>query len=424
MGPEILGLWIILQMIPSYAEGFGRVKFDIAAVYFLGKRKYHLGDVVFTLNFLAVLTSGMIIGLFFVNRDWCYQFLFGNSVADVRLFTYFMLLQIPLQFLYLNYSYLLIYREDVKNYNRMVVIKALVSSVLSIALLVFFRVGLLAVIIPSLLSMLLGLLYGVVMFGRVKRDGPLFNLPLVKDLFSYGSRIYAATLIGSLNSYITNLIVVFYLPPAQVAFFNMGQNKGVLMNKIPDAMSTILFPRVSKTDDHADSAKLIARAFRVALLILSLIGIIAFISFKPIVYILYGRNYLPMVAPFLILLPGVIISSAAGIMSQYFAGIGRVDLAVKIPIIPFLVQVAVAILLIPHLGIAGAAVSFLIAMLCLSAIQIAVFLKISDCSLKNDLLIQKEDVLTVKAFISNQVDRFKTGILRNLVIIKGKVFGV
>jgi O-antigen/teichoic acid export membrane protein len=305
----------------------------------------------------------------------------------------------------------------------MVVIKALVSSVLSIALLVFFGLGLLAVIIPSLLSMLLGLLYGVVMFGRVKRDGPLFNLPLVKDLFSYGSKIYAATLIGSLNSYVTNLIVVFYLPPAQVAFFNMGQNKGVLMNKIPDAMSTILFPRVSKTDDHADSAKLIARAFRVALLILSLIGVIAFISFKPIVYILYGRNYLPMVAPFLILLPGVIISSSAGIISQYFAGVGRVDLAIKIPIIPFLVQVVAAILLVPPLGIAGAAVAFLVAMFCLSAIQIAVFLKISGCTLKGDLMIQREDILTVKSFMANQCCRFQTNVLRNLSIMKEKVLG-
>ncbi len=423
MGPAVLGLWIILQMIPAYAEGFGRVKFDIAAVYFLGKKKYHVGDVVFTLNFIAILTSGVIIGLFLANLDWCYRLLFGNSSADVHLFIYFMLLQIPLQFLYLNYSYLLLYREDVKNYNRMVVIKALVSSGLSIVLLVIFRWGLLAVIIPSLLSMLLGLLYGVITFGRVKRNGPLFNLPLVKDLFSYGSKIYAATLISSLNSYVTNLIVVFYLVPAKVAFFNMALNKGVLMNKIPDAMNTILFPRVSKTDNDGVSAKLIARAFRVALLILLLLGALAFVAIKPIVYILYGRDYLPMVVPFWLLLPGLIISSAASVLSQYFAGVGRVDLSVKIPIIPFLVQVVVAMLMIPPFGIAGAAVSFLVAMFCLALIQIAVFLHISNCTLKGDLMIQGEDVLTVKVFIINQLARIKTGVLQNFVIIKEKMFG-
>jgi len=423
MGPEVLGLWIILQMIPSYAESFGRLKFDIAAVYFLGKRKYPIGDVVLTLNVLAVLTSSVIIGIFLLKFDWFYRILFGNSPTDAKLFIYLILLQIPIQFLYLNYSYLLIYREDVKNYNRMVVIKALFASVASIVLLVCFRWGLLAVIIPSVLSIFLGLLYGVVKFGPVERKGPLFNLPLIKDLSSYGSNIYAATLISSLNSYITNLIVVFYLLPAKVAFFNMAQNKGILMNKIPDAMSTILFPRVSKTDNNAVSAILIARAFRVALLILLLIGMLAFTSIKPLVYILYGPDYLPMVIPFCILLPGLIISSAAGVLNQYFAGVGRVDLAVKIPIVPFLVQVVVAILMIPPFGIAGAAISFLIALFCLSAIQIAVFLKITDCTLKGDLIIQKEDVLTVKAFISNQFYRFKKDVLRNLVTLKGKVFG-
>jgi len=38
LGPEGFGIWIILQMLPSYAEAFGRLKFDIAAVYFLGKK--------------------------------------------------------------------------------------------------------------------------------------------------------------------------------------------------------------------------------------------------------------------------------------------------------------------------------------------------------------------------------------------------
>ncbi len=43
LGPEMVGTWVILSMIPTYAESFGRIKFDIAAVYFLGKKKYSIG---------------------------------------------------------------------------------------------------------------------------------------------------------------------------------------------------------------------------------------------------------------------------------------------------------------------------------------------------------------------------------------------
>ena len=39
LGPVGLGIWIIFEMIPSYAEAFGMLKFDVASVYFLGKKK-------------------------------------------------------------------------------------------------------------------------------------------------------------------------------------------------------------------------------------------------------------------------------------------------------------------------------------------------------------------------------------------------
>jgi len=39
LGPSALGIFGILSMVPAYAEGFGRIKVDIAAVYFIGKKK-------------------------------------------------------------------------------------------------------------------------------------------------------------------------------------------------------------------------------------------------------------------------------------------------------------------------------------------------------------------------------------------------
>ena len=38
LGPDLLGIWIIISLIPAYAEAFGRTKFDLAAVYFIGKK--------------------------------------------------------------------------------------------------------------------------------------------------------------------------------------------------------------------------------------------------------------------------------------------------------------------------------------------------------------------------------------------------
>ena len=55
LGPTMMGLWVILLLNPGYAEAFGRLKFDVSAVYFLGKKKISIGEIVFILHFLALL---------------------------------------------------------------------------------------------------------------------------------------------------------------------------------------------------------------------------------------------------------------------------------------------------------------------------------------------------------------------------------
>ena len=116
LGPEALGLWAILQLIPGYAEAFGRLKFDISAVYFLGKKKAQLGEMIFTLNLLALITSSIIIAIFLFKFDWFYSHLFKNSITDMRHLALGILLVIPLQFLNTNYNYIHLTLSKIKRY--------------------------------------------------------------------------------------------------------------------------------------------------------------------------------------------------------------------------------------------------------------------------------------------------------------------
>lgn len=408
LGPVSMGLWVILSMIPSYAESFGRLKFDVAAVYFLGKGKYNVGDVVSTLNILALISSACILIPIIWQIDWLYGLLFAKSSIDVKHLIYLVLPQIPLHFLYMNYSYLFIHREDVTTYNRMVVIQALVSSAGGILLLVVFRLGLMSVLLASTISILVSLIYGIVKFGPVKRDC-FVNLGLVKDLFSYVYKLYIAGIVGHINTYITNLIVALYLVPAQVAYFSMAQGKGQLLDKVPSAMGTILFPRISNMDNELESSQLAARAFRTALLILLVAGAVAYIVVKPAVLLLYGRAYLPMVIPLWIILPGLILSSAASTLSQYFQGIGRADIVAKISFLPMCLQIICALILVPRLGLMGASVAFLTACIANALLQIIFFLRLTNLSFIKHMLFGREDIDVVLGFVKSTFGRFIPG---------------
>lgn len=399
LGPEGLGIWVILQMIPFYAECFVRIKVDIAAVYYLGKDKYCIRDMKYFLNIVAIISSLIVILPIIWKFDWFYQILFGNSRIDASTYMYLILIQIPLHFLYMNYSYLFISKEDITTYNRMVVIRAVIFSLIILLCVVIMEINILALVIASLLSVFIAVLYGINKLKTAGKRTILFNYSLIRDCLAYGFKVYLSGIVGHLNIYITRTILVYFLLPAQVAFFSMAQNQGELINKIPNSLNTILFSRLTKIADEDFSAALCARAFRVTLLISLVIGLIGFVSIKYIVLVLYGRAFLPMVVPFMIILPGVVLTSATSIINQYFNGINRADIVAKVGVVPLFLQITLALILIPRMGLVGASIAFLCALFFTSLVQLIVFAKISSCEVKTSFIINKDDFNTVLSFL-------------------------
>lgn len=405
LGPEMLGSWVVLQIIPTYAEAFGRLKTDVASIYFLGKKRYSLGEVVIAINAIALTTSAIYIGVGVWQADWIYHFLFRRSTTDLRPYLYMMLAQVPLLFLYMNYAYLHIAREDVVAYNRMTILRSVVSSVLGIGLLMFTHVGLGAVVFASTLSLLVGLAYGIIRLGDTgprRVPGPA----LFRDLVTYASKLYAAGIAAHVNAYTSQLVSVIYLLPAQVGFLGMAQSQVQLLTKAPDALGTILFPRIVKAETPAAAAALAARAFRVTLVVLIGVGLLAAIAIRPAMILVYGRQYLPAVIPFWILVPGIVVSSAATTFQQYFQGIDRADLTPKIAIVPVILQAGLAVLLIPVIGLVGAAVAVSFGLIAMAIVTTVVFIRISGLSIASDLVPGRDEIRMVYNLVSTTLLRY------------------
>lgn len=185
------------------------------------------------------------------------------------------------------------------------------------------------------------------------------------------------------------------------------------MNKIPNAVNTVLFPRISKSDSPDDSVKLTLKAFRVTLLMLIVSGFLLLILIKPLVFILYGREFFPMVLPFMIMLPGLISSGSTSIIYQYFGGIGRADILPKIALFPLAIQVTMAMILIPVWGLTGAAFAFSISLLISSLVILFVFTKISSIPMRDTFCIRKEDIKILADFVLSYIGKFKMVLLRS-----------
>ena len=403
LGPELAGLWTILMLLPQCAEAFGRLKFDIAAVYFLGKKKATVGEVTFLLHIIAIVTSIIIVTIFLFNFDWFYNKMYHNSTANMRVFTCVSLAIIPLRMIFLNYSYIFIFQENIYVYNAMIICQAIVNSLFVIVLVLICNLGIFGAVIGNILGLFASIIYAGFTLNKQDKIKPNLNLALLAEMAKYSVYQYISGIVGYFQISITDLISTLYLLPGQLVFFTMSKSLGdVATRMIPAAMNILLFSRISKSGEHDKPELLIARTFRVLFVILTITAVLLNIFIKSIVILMYGINYFPIIEIFRIVITGFVLNQSSTVFASYFSGIGRSDLIAKIVILPLLIQVSFALILIPTYGVNGAAYAFLFSSMVFFIIQIFVFRRISQLSIQS-IIPGFADFIIVYKFVAQKI---------------------
>ena len=403
LDPGLVGVWYILLMIPGYSEAFGRLKFDIASVYFLSKGKYKLGEVYFNLIITSLFSSVVVVVIFFWQRDFILVRLFKNSLETYSLI-YLMFAYIPLCLMNMNYKYLFLAKEDVKGYNAMILISPIVTSLLGIFLLLVFEIGVLALVISTLAGGIAGILYGLFRILQTDKIICHLNIKMIREFFKFSWKLYISGLVGHFQLYVSGILVAIYLLPSSVTFFRMGQQKALILSMVAAALGAFLYPLVAK-DSDGRAGEVTAKACRICFLVISLLAIVGALLIKPAVSILYGVDYLPQVLPFLIMLPGVIFYSSASILTSYFMGKGRTEIILKLSLIPLLLQVILCKLLIPVYGILGAAFAAAFSYFLIGMVNIFVFVYISKICFSDVLIPKKTDVVLLIDFVKKSFSK-------------------
>lgn len=356
LGATALGIWMILSLVSSYAEAFGRVKADAAAVYFIGQKTFRREDVLFNLNLIALASAGFILAVIVWQFDILYDWMLREQTDNYRPHLLMLLTIIPLQFFQLNYSYFHLAEENIVIYNGMKVIHAWSGSIVVIVLLSLTNLGLWAVIYGGIISPLLALIYGWKSVDRRDWVSGRWDWQISWPMIHYGMNFYLSNVLGEFRESGTRLIAISYLAPAQIAFLGQGQGIGRLLYKASDAISTILFPRISRSgsDVAADTACL---AFRISSILLLASGAVLAIAAEPLVVFLYGEAFRPTATVVHYLLPGLVISGAASVLANYFYGSGRAKVIPRIQIIPVLLQMLLTWFFLQWWDLAGAALA-------------------------------------------------------------------
>lgn len=379
LGPKVFGIWVILALFTSYAEVLFRLKADIAAVYYIGQKKFKREDILSSLNLIALVSSIVVAAIIFIFESSIYDWLFSSSNDDYRSFFWVISIQIPLQFFNLNYSYYHIAQENYRCYIRMTVINSLTYSFLVVALLWFYEAGIWGVIIATLVGIFLSLLYGAFEAYKQKFSAGVMSKKICFELIKYGMNFYGSGLLGMLQQSGVNLIAVAYLPTSQMAFLSQGQGVSRLINKIIDPINTAMFPIISRSTDGIDDVT--CRAFRVGLILILSAGL--FFGFTAEIFIvsLYGDAYKSSVEITRYLLPGIVISGASSILLNYFNGTGRAKIIFLAQILPTIFQLCISWVALIYWGLTGASIAISFGLSIYGIYTMLLFLRSSNCKI-------------------------------------------
>ncbi len=407
--PARMGVWSILLLIPSYAAAFGRLQTDTASVYFVARKQHGVGESAFVLNVIALIMAALAVAAFFGLQGW----LFDSPLRELdgaRRLAYLMVASVPLEFLSMNYAYLLLGRNDVTGYNRQNVIRALTPPVAGVAALLVVGPSVEALVWSVLGGTALAVAHGA---WRVHSAQPLkvaFRTVLFRDVLKFGLKLYLGSVASFLGLYLVGLTVAIYLTSTDVAYFQIALARALLLAKIAAAVAAVLYPTVAALTGMGDEAtRLTARAFRITLLLTVTAAGAAMLFAGPAVRLIYGAEYAGVVLPLLVLIPAVAVDSATSIFTQYFIGRGRPMVTTAFTFAVLMPQIAVLWIVVPRWGVAGAAWATAAALTLGAAVRVAAFVVISGAGLRELAAPRREDVTFIWRFFAGRLKALSGG---------------
>jgi O-antigen/teichoic acid export membrane protein len=409
LGPEWKGIYSLLLIIPGLLLNFGGFGIGNANVYFSGNKRNKIQDIVSNSLFLA-----LVLGIFFLvsfgialQFDSFQKFIRLDIVPSLCI--WMVALSIPLSFFFSFLQNIIRGVGDIKNYNKARMLESATGLLAIFVFLVLLQKGLFGAVLSYVLSVAVATAF---VFLIIKKFAKLYisiNPRLLKESLIYGAKAYIANAISYLN-YRLDMILIALLfgtgAAAAVGFYSISVAVAEKLFIIPGALSTVLFPKISSMNDK-EASNFTPKVIRSTLFMVFMSSLAMAFLIKPLVLIFLGPVFLPSVLPFLLLLPGIIAFSVGGVIAADLSGRGKPQFAVYSSSACLIVNVALNIILIPKIGIAGAALASTVAYWADTFIVLIAFAVISKKPLKDILLIKMSDLKDCYWAIHNLISSFK-----------------
>ncbi|NLG93365.1 MAG: oligosaccharide flippase family protein [Clostridiales bacterium] len=391
LDPASKGYITQLQYVGTLLVTFLSMSVSSAVIYYTSR--YGLKNVKKALTTICIWIIVLIAVVGFVS-----VFVLRDSYFADTPFLYSVLAVVYGVFSFLSTIYTCVLRGENKfsAYNIITLIQRVLTTVFAFS--VFFWKTPMVIILSSILIMVAMIFMCIFALRR----GPEQEIPEENDIavgagaiVKYSLKSHVSNILTYLNTYAANFIVKGYYKVAALGVYSFASTLMEQVWLLPNAVSMVIMSRIAGMKAQEDKVKLTLMSCKIVAYITFVCAFLLTVVAQVFVPILFPK-YVEAVPALRILIVGSIFITYAKVLANSIAAYGKPELNIIATAIGVAFNIVLSFLLIPGLGINGAALSTSVSLTAQGITSIVIFCRFTQTSFYKLLFPSKEEIAIVK----------------------------
>lgn len=215
--------------------------------------------------------------------------------------------------------------------------------------------------------------------------------PIKKHLVTYGLKSHLGTVLHGLNNRLDVFVIGALLAPSALGLYSVAVTAAETLLLVPTFVGTLILQRAA-ADSPQQATRFTSLATRMTSAVLMVAAVVLALLARPLIRTMFGPQFIPAVTPLLLLLPGVWALGLWRNLTNDLMGRGFPVYRTTSAGSAAVVTLALDLVLVPRLGIEGAAVASSVAYATAFLVALIPYLHITGESWFKVVLPQRSDL--------------------------------
>ncbi|GAB7080016.1 oligosaccharide flippase family protein [Megalodesulfovibrio paquesii] len=397
LGPEARGIYGLLNTIPGLFVSFGNLGFGLGSLYLGATKKESLKHLTGNAVCYAIVQGAVLACLALALHHLGENFMAANRAA-IQAIGFFILFGIPLTLSERLCNDLLMAARDIHFLNLISLMTSVAPMVVLLVLWPLLGDALAAACWSWLLSMLVVSVMTVYRLAR-QSGGLGLRFSLARQAIGYGLRGNISQFAGAVTRRVDLLLLAHFLPAEDLGQYAAAVSLAEMLLFLPEAVSMPFMPlrmEMALDEDQSTARAFSATIIKYTVAVVTPMLLVTALLAKPIILVLYGRDFLPSLPSLILLLPGIMALAIYQLIKADLYSLNRPGLLSWINVGSMLLNLGLNLIAIPLLGIAGAALTSSICYTFSAVTCLICFMRITGARPASMLLLTRNDFAVIR----------------------------